>query len=137
MQVDYIAKTLVLPLLNGNATTVEVKKYAEDEFVAGIDEELSGTVFSSGCSNWYINNQGRNSASWPGAVATFWKRSFFPNWKHFVFRGGKRTWMIKRAYRGLSSVLLSKSSLLASLVLFGVLASNDTWQKKVKDLLIT
>ena len=84
VQVDYIAKTLVLPLLNPSGLTVEVKKKAEDDFVADIDKELSGTVFSSGCSNWYINSKGRNSASWPGLASNFWRKTVFPQWNDFI-----------------------------------------------------
>ena len=60
---DYLAQTLFRPLLDGAAQTIEVKKAAEDDFIVGIDKELSGAVFSAGCSNWYINAEGRNSAS--------------------------------------------------------------------------
>ncbi|KAH7371123.1 monooxygenase, partial [Pyrenochaeta sp. MPI-SDFR-AT-0127] len=75
VQVDYLAKTLFQPLLDGAAQIIEVKKGAEEEFVADVDQELSGTVFSAGCSNWYINTDGRNSASWPGYAATFWYKT--------------------------------------------------------------
>ena len=136
MQVDYIAKTLIQPLVDGRASTVEVKEEAEEGFVANIDKELRGTVFSSGCSNWYINNQGRNSASWPGFAATFWRKTFFPKWEDFVVKGGHSTWMLKRACRSVISLLTSKSGFLASAALIGFLAQDHRLQEKLGEYLI-
>ncbi|OAL03644.1 FAD/NAD(P)-binding domain-containing protein [Phaeosphaeriaceae sp. SRC1lsM3a] len=135
VQVDYIAKTLVVPLLTGRAATIEAKQEAEDGFVEGIDEELSGTVFSSGCSNWYINNKGRNTASWPGFASTFWRRSFFPKWSDFILQGGKSTWIFSSAYRSISSLLLSKTGLLAIIALLGTWAKDPAVQERLQNQL--
>ncbi|KAJ4985449.1 monooxygenase [Stagonosporopsis vannaccii] len=135
VQVDYIAKTLVVPLLTGRAATIEAKQEAEDGFVECIDEELSGTVFSSGCSNWYINSKGRNTASWPGFASTFWKRTFFPKWNDFVLQGGKSTWVFASAYRSISSLLLSKMGFLALFALFSTWAKDPAVQERLQDQL--
>jgi cation diffusion facilitator CzcD-associated flavoprotein CzcO len=52
VQVEYIAKTLVTPIIEKLAGIVEVKDVAEEEFARGIDKSLRGSVFSAGCSNW-------------------------------------------------------------------------------------
>lgn len=135
VQVDYIAKTLVVPLLTGRAATIEAKQEAEDGFVEGIDEELSGTVFSSGCSNWYINSKGRNTASWPGFASTFWRRTFFPKWSDFILQGGKSTWIFSSAYRSISSLLLSKTGLLALVALLGTWAKDPAVQERLQNQL--
>ena len=74
---------------------------AEEKFVRDLDDELSLTVFSAGCSNWYINKAGRNSAAWPGLAATFWKATLFPRWKDFVTQGGSIWWPFRKAFRNL------------------------------------
>jgi hypothetical protein len=135
VQVDYIAKTIFLPLLDGNASSIEVKKGAEEDFVAGIDEELRGTVFTAGCSNWYINDEGRNSASWPGFASTFWYRTIFPKWSDFNLEGGNSSWMLRRAYRIVSSIIFSKPGFLASLAALGVLAKDHNLNDKVQGFL--
>jgi hypothetical protein len=106
VQVDYLVKSLISPLLDGLADVIEVTSDTEEEFVKGLDNELSDTVFSAGCSNWYINSAGRNSASWPGAAATFWQRTYFPNWKGFKRSGGDHFWPLRRAYRQLAGLHL-------------------------------
>lgn len=84
-----MTKTLFQPILDGRATSIEVKKDAEVRWITKIDRELEGSVFSAGCSNWYINSAGRNSASWPGYASTFWWKTFFPKFSDFEFKGGK------------------------------------------------
>lgn len=89
------------PILDGYASTIEVSADAEENFVQNLDEELSTTVFSAGCSNWYINKAGRNSAAWPGLASTFWKATLFPRWKDFVMEGGSVWWPFRRVARNL------------------------------------
>lgn len=71
---------------------MEVKEEAEEEFVRNLDKVLDETVFSAGCSNWYINKAGRNAAAWPGLAVTYWKQTFWPKWKDFEYSGGSITW---------------------------------------------
>ncbi|KAM0276076.1 hypothetical protein ACHAQH_007095 [Verticillium albo-atrum] len=78
VQVDYIANILVKPIINGYASTIEVGPEPEEAFMRDLDGVLAETVFAAGCSNWYINSAGRNSAAWPDLAATFYKATFFP-----------------------------------------------------------
>lgn len=115
VQVAYISQALIKPILDDYASTIEVDAEAEESCVRGLDDELSVTVFSAGCSNWYINKAGRNSAAWPGLASTFWKATMFPRWKDFVMEGGSVWWPFRKAVR-----VLSRRS---SLVVLAVLAA--------------
>ncbi|KAH8685065.1 hypothetical protein BGZ61DRAFT_356065 [Ilyonectria robusta] len=103
VQVAYITSTLVKPLMDGYANVVEVKVEAEERFVQNLDKVLAETVFAAGCSNWYINSAGRNSAAWPGLAATFWRATAFPKWKDFVMNGGSNWWLLYKARRNIAS----------------------------------
>jgi len=46
--------------------TLDVKPQAQARFVEGVQQALQQTVWSSGCKSWYLNEQGRNTAAWPG-----------------------------------------------------------------------
>jgi cation diffusion facilitator CzcD-associated flavoprotein CzcO len=110
VQVEFVTKSLFRPILDGKAELVEVKATAEDSWIESIDKELDGSVFSAGCSNWYINSAGRNSASWPGYASTFWRKTFFPRFADFEYEGGN-TMAYARA------VLRSNKWILAALIL--------------------
>ncbi|RDW76948.1 hypothetical protein BP6252_05001 [Coleophoma cylindrospora] len=110
-QVDYIIKTLFASVVDKRATIVEVKKEAENDWVTGVQKLLAGSVFSAGCSNWYINSAGKNSASWPGYAYDFWRETLFPRYTDFRLEGGSRLWVLRSAYRQLASLLFSKPSL--------------------------
>src|SRR5690242_18627135 len=71
VQVDYVARTLLKPILDREASIIEVKGTAENQWVNDIHSQLNGSVFQAGCSNWYINEYGRNAASWPGYASTY------------------------------------------------------------------
>lgn len=120
VQVAYIANTLIKPIIDGYADVIEVKKSAEDRSVESLDQVLRNEVFSSGCSNWYINKSGRNSAAWPGLASTFWKATYFTRWNDFTTEGGSSTWVVRRLWRALRC----RARTLASLA---VLAGCTSW----------
>ncbi|KAB8222852.1 hypothetical protein BDV33DRAFT_200990 [Aspergillus novoparasiticus] len=76
VEVEYLARTLIAPLIDGQILTREVKATAENQWVNSLQTELKGSVFEAGCSNWYINRHGRNSASWPGYASSYWKETW-------------------------------------------------------------
>ncbi|RFU25168.1 hypothetical protein B7463_g11172, partial [Scytalidium lignicola] len=90
VQAEFAAKTLFVPLLNRRASVIEIKQQAEEEFIQSAQTLLQGSIFSAGYSNWYINSEGKNSASWPGYASTFWRQTWFPNFADFKFLGGSR-----------------------------------------------
>lgn len=103
------------PIIDGYASTIEVDPEAEESFVRNLDTVLAETVFAAGCSNWYINSAGRNSAAWPGLAATFWKATFFPKWNDFVTTGGSVLWPVRKLGRNLwgSSTLIGAAVAIA------------------------
>lgn len=72
---EYLARTLIAPIIDGRISSLEVKATAENQWVNSLQRELKGTVFEAGCSNWYLNTHGRNSASWPGYASSFWRET--------------------------------------------------------------
>ena len=53
-------------------TSVDVRPAAQAGYNAGIDDALSTTVWNAGgCSSWYFDATGRNSAMWPTFTWTF------------------------------------------------------------------
>jgi hypothetical protein len=112
VQVSYVAKTLFAPLLDERAKIVEVKRTAEDLWVNNIQHELSGSVFESGCSNWYINEFGRNAASWPGYASTFWKSTMWPRYRDFEYTGGDKWWLLRRLWRRAKFALKGRYSMI-------------------------
>ena len=53
------------------ARAVEPTAEAQARYVAWMDESLASTVWSSGCSSWYLDRTGRNSTLWPFGVGLF------------------------------------------------------------------
>jgi len=53
------------------ATSLEVKREAQDAYNADLQRRLSGSVWNSGCASWYLNDQGKNTAIWPGSAASY------------------------------------------------------------------
>lgn len=63
-QVAHIMRCL-RAMERAGATTVEVGAAAHREFNGKLHARLDGAVWT-GCSSWYLDRHGRNSANWPG-----------------------------------------------------------------------
>lgn len=78
------ALRVIKPVLDGKADFVELKRDAEQRYVDRIQEDLSQTVWNSGCQSWYIESGPKvktwNAMSYPYSQAHFWYRSLFPVW---------------------------------------------------------
>ncbi|KIX00872.1 uncharacterized protein Z518_09937 [Rhinocladiella mackenziei CBS 650.93] len=118
VQVEYIARTMIAPIIDRRASVIEVKATSENQWVNSIHDQLKGSVFAAGCSNWYINEFGRNAASWPGYASTYWKEALIPRWGVLTFTGGSKFWVWNTIYRWLRT-----TSRLTYLVLFLALSS--------------
>jgi acetyl esterase len=54
---------------------VEPTAEAQAAFVAKVDHDMQGTVWTAGgCASWYLDRQGRNSTLWPGFTFAFRQR---------------------------------------------------------------
>lgn len=105
--------------MSDRAAVIEVREDAENDFTSGIQNELKGSVFSAGCSNWYINSAGNNSASWPGYASTFWLKTYFPRFADYDLRDGDKHWFAKTVVRDAVSALFSKYTFAAG-ALYGL-----------------
>jgi cation diffusion facilitator CzcD-associated flavoprotein CzcO len=47
------------------AATVEVRAEASERFNERLEKQHEGTVWTTGCSSWYLDDTGRNSTIWP------------------------------------------------------------------------
>jgi cation diffusion facilitator CzcD-associated flavoprotein CzcO len=57
------------------AATFDVHPAVQDAFNAEMQERLEDSVWNSGCSNWYLDANGRNSIQWPGFTFEFRRRT--------------------------------------------------------------
>jgi cation diffusion facilitator CzcD-associated flavoprotein CzcO len=58
-----------------NLAAVAVNPEAVAEFNDGIQHQLSRTVWSSGCSSWYLDARGRNTTLWPDFTWQYRRRT--------------------------------------------------------------
>ena len=57
------------------AETVEIRPEAQARYNADIDRRMSGTVWQTGCSSWYLDRTGRNATIWPDWTWRFRRRA--------------------------------------------------------------
>lgn len=62
-QVAHVIHALRLGEQHGGA--VDVRQDVQDAYVEDVQGHLDGSVWQSGCSSWYIDETGRNTAIWP------------------------------------------------------------------------
>lgn len=67
-------------LLDGSASTIAVKRAAEQAYTADLQAALKNTVWRSGCASWYFTKDGWNSTVYPYTQVDFWRRCAFPRW---------------------------------------------------------
>ena len=57
------------------AATAEVRPEAVRDFNDAIDTRMEDTVWSTGCSSWYLDDTGRNATLWPDWTFAFRRRA--------------------------------------------------------------
>ncbi len=70
-QVNYIMDCLKIAA-EKQADYIDVKPEVQHEYNAKIQRDLQGTVWTSGCSSWYQQADGKNTALWPYTTVKFW-----------------------------------------------------------------
>jgi len=58
-----------------DAATVEVRPEAAAAFNQEVDRRHEDTVWTSGCSSWYLDDTGRNATLWPDWTFAFRRRT--------------------------------------------------------------
>ncbi len=57
------------------ADTIEVTPAAADAFDAELRAALAKTVWHSGCTNWYVDEQGNDPSQWPWSWSEYRRRT--------------------------------------------------------------
>jgi hypothetical protein len=63
-QMNYIVDAV--RMLQRNGGWLAVRAAVQRSFDSEIQERLSTSVWQTGCSNWYVDENGRDSQNWPG-----------------------------------------------------------------------
>jgi cation diffusion facilitator CzcD-associated flavoprotein CzcO/acetyl esterase/lipase len=63
-QMNYIVDAV--RQLQRNGGRLEVRAAVQRSFDSEVQERLSTSVWQTGCSNWYVDENGRDSQNWPG-----------------------------------------------------------------------
>ncbi|WP_336487837.1 flavin-containing monooxygenase [Methylobacterium nigriterrae] len=70
-QVEH-ALSCLKALARQGRTAIEVRPEAQARFLADVQGRLSDSIWQAGgCTSWYQNEQGRNTAIWPGSVLAY------------------------------------------------------------------
>ncbi len=81
-QIAYVMDALRAMREHG-AATVEVRPEAAESFNEEVDRRHEGTVWSSGCASWYLDDTGRNATLWPDWTFRFRRRTSSFNPAHY------------------------------------------------------
>jgi cation diffusion facilitator CzcD-associated flavoprotein CzcO len=73
-QLAYAIDALHTMRLRG-AAEFEVRPEVQAAYNKELQERLAGTVWSTGCSSWYLDRNGRNSVQWPGYTFEYRRRT--------------------------------------------------------------
>lgn len=114
VQAEYIAQTFVEPILTGRAKSIVVKRTAEDFDCNGVQQKLADSVWHAGCTNWTLDENGRNCTNFPGYVRSFWWKLYSPKFSDYIL---KASLLLPGRYRnGLAmlTVAVGREGLLAA-----------------------
>ena len=92
-QLDYVTDA-VSRILRADWSSVDVRRDVQDAYNAQLQRALAGTVYNAGgCSSYYLDDNGRNSFSWPYSTARMRARikTFDENNYRIVPRTGDQT----------------------------------------------
>ena len=85
-QCNYVLDALRL-MQAGGAAELEVRPEAQAAYNARIQEQMRGTVWTSGgCASWYLDAQGRNTTLWPTFTWPFRERTRRLDPAHYELR---------------------------------------------------
>jgi hypothetical protein len=73
-QMAYILDA-VKTLERTGAAYLAVRPDVQEEFNRELQDRLSTSVWQTGCSNWYVNEEGRNVNNWPGFTTEYRRRT--------------------------------------------------------------
>lgn len=89
-QVGYVIDALRF-MEESNIAAVEVRADTQASFVSAIQDRMVGTVWSSGCTSWYLDESGRNTTLWPGFTRDFRHRTRRFDHENYLLHGRSAT----------------------------------------------
>ena len=69
-QIDYTIQA-IRALMKKNWKSVDVKKQVMERYNQGLQRRMKYMVWSSGCNSWYLSEDGKNHALYPGYAAEY------------------------------------------------------------------
>jgi cation diffusion facilitator CzcD-associated flavoprotein CzcO len=69
-QVHYVLEAM-RTMRESDLASVDVKAAVQAKFNDDLQDQLTGTVWSSGCRSWYLDGSGKNRTLWPGFTFSF------------------------------------------------------------------
>ncbi|KAM5342242.1 hypothetical protein ACJ41O_013208 [Fusarium nematophilum] len=118
--IEFVSKAMLAPILDHRLRVIDVKHAAEERFTNRTRTKLEQSVYEAGCSNWFVNEHGKNVTSWPGYAIEYYKETFFPRHGDFNSSPGSRMWPFFMMWRWLRTVW-GYHKALGLVVLFGLL----------------
>jgi hypothetical protein len=73
-QIAYVLDALSV-MDRERAEAVEVRPETVASYNEALEEQLSGTVWNTGCASWYLDATGRNATLWPDWTWRFRQRT--------------------------------------------------------------
>lgn len=73
-QLEYLTAALAERRARGQGV-MEVRDEVVESFTREMEDKLDGTVWSSGCTSFYLDSAGRNIAIWPGFAMSYRRRT--------------------------------------------------------------
>ncbi|WP_404362599.1 flavin-containing monooxygenase [Marinobacter sp.] len=70
-QFRYVLSCVQTLRKQGRGAAMDVLPDRQKTYVGDIQSRLEGTVWDSGCTSWYRNEHGKNTANWPGFTFTY------------------------------------------------------------------
>jgi cation diffusion facilitator CzcD-associated flavoprotein CzcO len=83
-QVNYVIRGLQWLTKSGNAL-MDLRSEVQEQFTRDLKKRMRGTIWTSGCNSWYLDERKENAALWPASPTRYWflTRRFSP--EHYTF----------------------------------------------------
>ncbi|HLZ60334.1 MAG TPA: NAD(P)/FAD-dependent oxidoreductase [Ktedonosporobacter sp.] len=64
--------------------SIEVRAESQELFNQDVQQRMQHTVWTSGCTSWYLDASGRNTTLWPGFTFNFWRQMRHFDVEHYI-----------------------------------------------------
>lgn len=88
VQLRHIARALRYVRTQG-LSSIELRPEIEKAAYAELQDRIASTVWASGCSSWYVTDDGRIDTLWPGTTIEYWWRARRFDPRRYVVTSGR------------------------------------------------